>query len=364
MLRRSLPPLAGLAAVACGGCAEEADPIRVYTVAAVDEPAADAPAAPPRAPFADAPFADAPFAGGMTGVAEVAEPQRLLGAIAERDERLWFFKLIGPAARVAAVEPVFRDWLRTVRFVDGSPTWETPAGWIEGSGDGIRSAILRVSNGPGSPLEVGVTPLTHQTGNSVRRNLERWLGQVGREPGTGPEPEPIVLDDGTPVILLAVSSPGANDAPVAKAVPAGRSDAFTSDLPDDWEPVDAGPTELLAYRTGPGDDAAEVTVSEYPAGSMPVSQVADIWRQQAKTGEGPPIEETDPLTVGGGPAPRIELPAAGPDGTAVFGTAAERAGGFWLFKLAGSEDAVAAARPAFERFLKNFTFPQTAGAAE
>ena len=338
------------------GCGAEEDGIRVYTVENVS---GDAPAT------ASSVAATLP-SRGMTGVQAVDEPQRLLGAIVERDERLWFFKLIGPAARVAAVEPVFRDWLGTVRFADGTPTWETPGGWIEGPGDGIRSAILRVPDGAGSPLEVGVTPLTRQAGNSVRRNLDRWLGQVGREPGRGPKPEPISLEDGTPGILLAVSSPGIDDAPSAKATPAERSDAFTSDLPDGWEQVDAGPTEWLAFRTGPIEDAAEVTVSEYPAGSMPASQVAAIWRQQAETAEGLPIEETAPLTVAGGPAPRIELPAAG-DGTAVFGTAAERGGALWLFKLAGSEDAVAAARPAFERFLADLQFPETdspAGATE
>ena len=350
MFRSPLPPALCLLA-ALAGCGAEEDGVRVYTVTSVS---GDAPATRP--PNVTAP----PAGGGMTGVRAVDEPQRLLGAIVERDERVWFFKLIGPVARVAAIEPAFRDWLGTVRFTGGSPIWQTPSGWVEGPGDGIRSAILRVPDGAGPPLEVGVTPLARQAGNSVRRNLDRWLGQVGREPGLGPEPESISLADGTPGILLAVSSPDAADAPPAKVEPAEQSDAFTSDLPSRWERADAGPTELLAYRTGPGDDAARVTVSKYPAGSMPVSQVAAIWREQAKDPSAPSYQDADPLTVAGGPAPRIDIGAWGRDGTAVFGTAAERGGALWLFKLSGSRDAVDAARPAFERYLAGLTFPDPA----
>ena len=294
----------------------------------------------------------------MTGVQAVEEPQRLLGAIAERGGDFWYFKLIGPVAAVSDAEPAFGDWLRSVRFADGKPAWSVPAAWTERPGSGMRFATLATPGG----LEATVIslPVRGEVDEQITANFTRWRGQVGATDGG--EVVDVTLADGSTATLLAVSSPG-DPATAATVEPAPVPFDFA--VPDGWEAAAPSPMTRLAFRTGPGDDAADVTVSRFPPGSMPVAQVAGIWREQAKAAEG--TTDGDPLTVAGGPAPRIDLPATEPGGAAVFGTAAERAGGLWLFKLAGSQDAVAAARPAFERFLADLQFPETdspAGATE
>ena len=343
---RAVPPL--LFAALAAGCGDGADPVRVYTVTPVGG-TPDAAAVPPAAPAGR----------GMSGVQAVSEPQRLLGAIAENGGKLWFFKTIGPVADVAAIEPAFGDWLASVRFEGGEPAWDVPTGWLERPGAGMRTATLLPPGGP----EVTVIALGSRAGSSLAEqidaNFTRWRGQVGA--AEGGTVEEVTLRDGTAASLLSVSSPDAGTSPaVPKASAPPPGDGLTYDLPDGW--IEAAPSAMqrLAFRTGPGEDAAEVSVSSFPAGSMPAAQVAGIWRQQAGAADGPPVDDADPLTVAGEPAPRIDLPAAEPGGTAVFGTAAERAGALWLFKLTGSQDAVDAARFAFEAWLRSVTFPDPA----
>ena len=370
-------PLAGCVLLAAG-CAEEVDPIRVYTVAAVESaPAPTAPVAPPRAPFAGRSMTGR----SMTGVADVTEPQRLLGAIAERGGDFWFFKLIGPTEAVGAVEPAFGDWLRTVRFDGGGPAWDVPTGWEERPGGGMRFATLVPADG----LEATVIklPVRGDAAEQIDANFDRWRGQVGRTDGG--TVEKVELADGTAAQLLSVSSPeaaggagsGAAAKPQAGVVP------FEYEVPEGWEPAAASPMTQLAFTTGSDDDAAAVTVARFPAGSMTVEQVAGIWRGQAGAVGGTPPDEAAPLKIGetvpirpvppvpGVPnpdapnaeVPRIALPPAEPGGTAVFGTAFERGGALWLVKLTGPEAAVDAARPAFGRFLESLTFPDTPAAS-
>ena len=348
MSRSPLPPAICLLA-ALAGCEAEEEGIRVYTVENVS---GDALAAAP--PAAAAP----PVARGMTGVQAVDEPQRLLGAIVERDERLWFFKLIGPVAAVSDAELAFGQWMRSVRFDGGEPAWDVPAGWDERPGSGMRFATLAAPGG----LEATVIslPVRGEVDEQIAANFTRWRGQVGATGGG--EVDEVTLADGSAATLLSVSSPD-DAATVTSAEPAAVP--FEFELPDGWEPAAPSPMTRLAFRTGPGENAAGVTVSRFPAGSMPVATIAGIWREQAGAADG--TTDGDPLTVAGDPAPRIDLPPKNRGGAAVFGTAAERGGALWLFKLAGSQEAVDAARPAFERFLAALRFPDTdppAGAPE
>ena len=354
---RSIGLLAALACPVLCGCGED-DPIRVYTVAAVDEREAAPP--PERPPAPNAPFLNRGGGGGMTGVTVPAEPTRLLGAIAEHGGRLWFFKLIGPTAEVAAAEPRFREWLRSIRFADGDPLWDTPPGWTYQPGGGMRFAALaipRAGDENGEPLEATVIPLPARGtfAEDVTANLDRWRGQVGREPGTGAEAERLTTDAGVALTVLAVSSPedvgGASvDSP---AKPRAGGVPFEYVVPADWTVAPPTATARLTFAAPGG---ATATVSRFPAGSMTNGQIAAVWRGAAGTAA--PSEQEETITVGGGAVRRIVLPPREPGGPTVLGAAPERGGALWLFKLAGPEEAVEAATPAFERFLAGVRFPE------
>ncbi len=47
--------------------------------------------------------------------ADAANPQRMLGAMAPYEGGMWFFKLAGPDALVAATKPAFLEFLKTVK---------------------------------------------------------------------------------------------------------------------------------------------------------------------------------------------------------------------------------------------------------
>ena len=349
---RFTPPFrfaaAALLCAALVGCRDEPDAVAVYTVPTVGS-AEVSPTLP-----------DAPFLRGMGGPVTPGEPQRLLGAIVTLGDDFWFFKLAGPTGTVAGLEPAFRDWLGSVAFDGGEPAWDAPDGWEPAPGNEFRHATL-VAPG-GTEATVTTFPVRGDAATKIEENFSRWRGQVGAPEGAG-SVERLRLADDTPAVLFAVQSPGgvggtggsSTDAePRAAAVP------FRYELPDGWADAPASPMERLAFTAdddGDDGDAAKVSVLRFPAGSMSAEQVAGIWRGQEETGPFDPAADVEPLTVGDLEAPRIRLPPAEPGGRAVLGTTATVGDALWLFKLAGSEDRVAAATPAFERFLAGLSFP-------
>ncbi|WP_171182901.1 hypothetical protein [Alienimonas chondri] len=368
---RFVPPLSLVAflgtvltATLSAGCGGDDDPIAVYTVPTV-EPGSPA-AAPVTPPFAGgAP----PFAGGMTGVQTPDEPQRLLGAIYAgqvKDGALWYFKLSGPVADVAAAEEGFRAWLTSASFDGAEPTWTVPDGWTERPGSGMRTATLIAPGGAEATLiQLGVSGDLEER---IDADLERWRGQVGATGEAGDVEEVPLSGDGT-ALLLDVSTPpqsaqaGANTGagmgggeapagPVASAVP------FEYDLPEGWLVAPTPAMSRMAIATGTEDDAALVTITRFPAGAMTIEQVAGIWRGQAKTAAWEPADDAAPIDVGGADAVRVELPPEEAGGPTVLGAALTRGEALWLFKLTGDEPAVAAETPAFETFLAGLRFPE------
>ena len=330
----------------------------------------------------DAPFLEAMRAaragGGMTGVTVPEEPTRLVVAIADVGERWWFFKLTGPTGVVEAVEPAVREWLGTVRFTGGDPVWELPAGWDRLGPRSMRFATLAVPvpGEPGAAAEVAVSALPDQ-GSGVfdeeplAGNLDRWRGQVGRAPGTGPAPEPFSLGDDTPALLFAVSSPTDADGddpdattssspPATPAVTGRPAVPFAYTVPAGWRAERPTGTSVLAFAVAGAAGEAEVTAARFAAGSMRPDQIAPIWRGTFRTAAALPADERDPLVVAGTEAPRLVLPPAEPGGARVLGTAAELGGALWVFKLAGPDETVTAAADTFETFLASLAFPDAA----
>lgn len=60
----------------------------------------------------------------LTGPQREGKPsQRILAAVVKQGDRVWYFKLMGPAELVTEAKPAFEQWVESVRF-DGSPSGE------------------------------------------------------------------------------------------------------------------------------------------------------------------------------------------------------------------------------------------------
>ena len=110
---------------------------------------------------------------------------RMLAAIVPVGQNGWFFKLSGHSEAVAAQESNFRQLLTSLKINRGEPVWETPEGWTEEPGEGMRKATFKVK-GEGPTLECTVISLPDPNGDPgstdyLLANVNRWRGQLGRD---------------------------------------------------------------------------------------------------------------------------------------------------------------------------------------
>lgn len=168
---------AALACLALAGCSEKPG-ITSYTVKK-PEPLEALPNPHDQGLPKTLPSQDAPPPSG--------EPtDRTLAAIVPTTPQGWFFKLTGPEAAVAALEAKFSEFLATVKFDGGQPTWTLPEGWQQQPGNAFRFATIVIpgeasATGGTGALELTVSGLPNQGNdneNYVLANVNRWRGQL------------------------------------------------------------------------------------------------------------------------------------------------------------------------------------------
>lgn len=123
--------------------------------------------------------------------ADGQKQMRMLAAILPQGQRVWFFKLVGPAEIVAAQKSNFDALLQSIHFDTGEghgpavttlETWTTPPGWQQDR-SAIAPRVLSFQIGAGEQkAEVVVTKMESQNFGSIADNINRWRGQVGLEP--------------------------------------------------------------------------------------------------------------------------------------------------------------------------------------
>lgn len=128
---------------------------------------------------------------------------KMLAAILHREDKTWFFKMIGDSSVVTAQKNAFLDFLKSVRFNGGSsplstmagafaapqpgmqqeqgtspakPKWQAPAGWQEQPAGGMRQGSFNIVD-RGQKADVSVVALTGDAGG-VLANINRWRGQL------------------------------------------------------------------------------------------------------------------------------------------------------------------------------------------
>ena len=183
------------------------------------------------------PVAIGPDAGQLFSIAGMRDKQavRIVTAFAHRDGASWFYKLQGPEAVIAAEQPAFVAFLKTVRFQPAgtspapatsappvaaggggsaplavSPAapepaafqWKVPAGWQSLTPGQMQVAKFSVPEKAGGKAEVFVSVFPSDTGGMLA-NVNRWRKQLGLEPIDDPALKPLVTGiDGLPGATL------------------------------------------------------------------------------------------------------------------------------------------------------------------
>jgi hypothetical protein len=340
-LRRPAALLAGLALAALAGCQQET--VTSYRVPRLDTP-----------------------------------PPRLLAAIVPAGEKIWFFKLAGPAPEVAAHQAEFDRFVNSLNFLEaGDPpvTWVLPEGWEERpSREALRYATIRV--GP-EKLELTVVPLGREAADQLA-NVNRWRRQIDLPPITEAELAPLKRDitvNGRAVTLVDMTGGGKPRMAAPPAAPArtpqpaaGGPPRPSFDAPAGWQPVPIAPggMRVAAYKVTDGDRSAEVTV--IPLSGSAGGLLANVNRWRGEVGLGPLTDDQLPkesktLDTPAGPAVVVDLPGPESAGSKrTLGAILPRDGTTWFIKLHGPAELVGKQQANFEAFVRSLRFGAAQGA--
>jgi hypothetical protein len=302
---------------------------------------------------------------------------RLLGLIAPRGKRTWFFKLSGPAAAIDDQRETFDRFIASVHFKDSADkpvSWTLPEGWKEEpGGNGFRYATLRLQSKE-IPLEVSVTFFDGE-GGSLLDNINRWRGQIGLAKTTESKLDDVAkkIDlDGQKATLVDMTGPGGlkggMQPPMARPPRQDRGAApVTFKTPEGWqERPDTMGLGRIVFKVTEGDKTGDAAIT--PLGGQAGGLLANVnrWRSQLRL---TPIDEDQlknearEIELDGKTASYVDL--IGPDAPERLRTLAVsqmRGERSWFITLKGPYDLVAKQKDAFEAFLKSVHF--TAGAGE
>jgi hypothetical protein len=157
------------------------------------------------------------------------EQRRMFAAMIVDGDRVWFFKIMGPAARMAAHKAEFEQFVASLK-INGPKdsgaqvsdaqrqyktplSWVVPAGWENGGDREARHATFYAGN-PTDPAEVAITPMGGAFGD-ILSNINRWRAQVGLAPVATAEEQPTQRIElaGNPAAFFDFSGPGNAQAP-------------------------------------------------------------------------------------------------------------------------------------------------------
>jgi hypothetical protein len=154
-----------------------------------------------------------------------ADQKRILGGMSVEGDRVWFFKLMGAAARVEKHKSEFDQLISSLKFngpaysgpqreTKGRLSWITPAGWENGGEKAMRELTLFAGDA-NDPAEVIVTSLGGAKFGDLLDNVNRWRAQVGLTPVSKVEEQPSERMQlaGNPAAYFDMSGPGNADKP-------------------------------------------------------------------------------------------------------------------------------------------------------
>lgn len=326
--------------------------------------------------------------------------QRLLGAIAVYKDKTWYFKLVGPVARVTEAADQFHTFVHSLQFSDDPArpvTWQLPEGWKQSpsAGGSLRFATLV----PGGGLEVTVIPLEGASGGP-QENINRWRGQIGLEPvedtrellgfvethevngmlvmeidmtgpgGSGGPAPNAPLTGNPPPALAAPRAPfaqqgapiaaGQNLAPVIEQIPEDSPLTFT--VPQGWRMHEPSGMRKADLSVAEDTQVAQTTVIPLsgPAGGL-LSNV-NRWRGQVglqQVDADQLAREAVEVEVDGIKGHLVDLAApesAGAERLRILGVILQRGDTSWFIKMTGPHDLVVREKDQFQALVKSIKF--------
>jgi hypothetical protein len=319
-----------------------------------------------------------------------AGKDRMLAAMLPKGDQVWFIKVSGPEQAVEGIESTFREFVRTIEFIDDVPALKNlPEQWRRGGEKPMRFASINVET-PNKQLDISISNLTRQDdwNEQVSMNVNRWRGQLNLSPSKakwaeGEEFEIAAADsEGIWVDLLGEPSGGAssmtppfaggpstfaggpsipresqfNARPPQQAESSPPDPRLKFDRPEGWRDGRMSSMRMAAFNVGPEDSPAELTV--IPAGGDLRGNVAR-WLGQVRAEEVPAevvdkaLADAQQVDVDGRSGQRFLLTGEDPaSGTAIDATIVPMDGGISLFvKMTGPAKTVSEQSDAIASFL-------------
>ena len=287
-----------------------------------------------------------------------------MAAVIPQGAQVWFAKLPGPIDTTRQAVASFLEFVRSLRFEDGTPKWALPEGWKEAAnpeGKG-RTATLTI-NVDGEQLELTLSSLPAPPGPIepyLLQNINRWRSQL--QLGELPSEElaertiQIELKDQVSAWLVNIEgwAPGSKPRP-----PEAPGLPFPNTPASHWVAAPLKPFQLAAWSVTDGEQQVAITISS--AGGDLIGNI-QRWRGQIGLPPGDPdaIQKSlQQIPMGSTTGTYVTLLA--PEGAGkpqsilgVIATALERQ---WFFKLQGDAPLAARERESFEAFVKSVQFP-------
>ncbi len=315
---------------------------------------------------------------------------RLLAAVLNGGDKVWFVKLTGKPDAVEARKAEFEAFVGSMTFAAGNPpvTYTVPAGWREVPGkQQFRHATFAV--GPDN-LELIVTPLGPEAG-ALKPNVDRWRGQIGLPPipeaelptvthaaELGGKKVTIVDMTGsgdltpmkTPPVAHVPGSPGTAGSAKLPVLPV-KAKPIAYQVPEGWTeyPPRAGGFRVANFKVGQYADGRPVDVTVSPLGGRSGSLLDNVNRWRKEVGL-PDLAESElaknvvSTDVGGVPGYAVDFAgptSAGDKRERTLGLIVPRGDTTWYVKLRGPHDLIAGQKAAFDAFTKSLRFTDAGG---
>jgi hypothetical protein len=170
-----------------------------------------------------------PLGGRTANVVDLLGPpggdqKRLFAAMIVDGNEVWFFKTMGPAARMAAHKSEWDQFISSVKINGPKETgpqrqykpplsWIVPEGWENGGDVEMRHQTFYAGN-PADPAEIIVTGMGGAFGDMLS-NINRWRAQVGLAPVSKDSDQPTerMQVAGNPAAYFDFVGPGNASAP-------------------------------------------------------------------------------------------------------------------------------------------------------
>ncbi|MEO1529126.1 MAG: hypothetical protein AAFX06_27210 [Planctomycetota bacterium] len=305
---------------------------------------------------------------------------RMLAAMVPRGEVVWFFKVTAPEKSIAVIEDELREFVSKVEFdeKDQPVLTSLPDGWRRGGEKRMRFATIDI-NTPGKQLDLSISflPAFGEWDDYVKRNVERWRGQLNLEPTedkwSGGRPFDVTAATGDSVWVDLVGKPvekRSGDPPPMPTMSVrpqprneggGENSRVKYKRPEGWRDGKTSSMRLASLMAGP--EEAEAIVTVIPAGGDERGNVAR-WMGQVLA-EPPSDEAVDAMlesgesvTVSGRPGKRYVIEGDAPESpNTIDATIVPLDDGFSMFiKMTGPSKTVAQQSDLMRSFLESLSF--------